>query len=337
MVFAMERQSSMDRREFIYLSVGAIAVGALNARQRHSRDSRPASTNSPKEMTVAQFHSAQKFANTDQGRIAYIERGDGPIALFLHGFPLNSFQWRGVIPQLSAMRRCIAPDFLALGYTEVANGQSVAPQAQLDMLVQFLDKLSIGAVDLIANDSGGAIAQLFVARHPNRIRSLLLTNCDTEPDSPAAAVLPVIELARTGKFADEWLVPWLADKALARSEKGLGGQCYTNSAHPTDAAIATYLGPLVSSPRRKALTNAYATALSPNPLTGIEQALKRCDTPARIVWGMADKIFSQGSPDYLDRTLSKSRGVRRLQEAKLFFPEEMPDVIVEEAIQLWSA
>jgi pimeloyl-ACP methyl ester carboxylesterase len=326
----------MDRREFIHLSAGAIALAVLSAGERRRQESGDTSTISPKEITVAEFHSTRKFIKTDQGRVAYVERGHGPAAIFLHGFPLNSFQWRGVIPRLSGMRRCIAPDFLALGYTEVADGQSVAPHAQVDMLVQFLDRLSISSIDMVANDSGGAIAQLFATRCPERVRSLLLTNCDTEPDSPPPAVLPVIELARLGKYADEWLVPWLRDKAVARSEKGLGGLCYANSAHPTDEAIQTYLAPLVGSPQRKALTNAYAVALAPNPLAGIESALKSCHVATRIVWGMADKIFSQASHDYLARILGKSLGVRRVAEAKLFFPEEMPDLIAEEAEWLWS-
>src|SRR3984885_14558171 len=326
----------MNRREFVCLSAGAIATSALGVREPQCYASGATSAEDLYEMSVADFHSAQKFTITNQGRIAYIDQGNGTAALFLHGFPLNSFQWRGVIPQLSKRKRCIAPDFLALGYTEVADGQSVAPQAQLKMLVQLLDKLSISSVDIVANDSGGAVAQLFVAHHSYRVRSMLLTNCDTELDSPPAAVLPVIELARAGKFADEWLVPWLSDKALARSEKGLGGQCYANPAHPTDEAIETYLGPLVSSPRRKGLTNAYAVALAPNPLAGIEPALKRCQIPTRIVWGMADMTFSHSSPDYLNRTFSSSRGVLRLEGAKLFFPEEMPEVIVEEATRLWG-
>jgi len=149
-------------------------------------------------------------------------------------------------------------------------------------------------------------------------------------------VLPVIELARAGKFADQWLVPWLADKALARSEKGLGGQCYANPAYPSDEAIETYLTPLVRSPKRKALTNAYAMALAPNPLAGIEADLKHCNAPTRIVWGMADKIFSNSDADYLAHTFPNCTGIRRLSEAKLFFPEERPDVIVEEAARLWS-
>jgi haloalkane dehalogenase len=326
----------MNRREFIYVSAGAMAVSALNVCEPECRASTSKSAEAPHEISAAEFHASRQYVRTRRGRIAYIDRGHGPTAIFLHGFPLNSFQWRGIIPRLSPVRRCIAPDFLALGFTEVDDGQSVAPRDQLEMLIEFLDKISISKVDIVANDSGGAIAQLFVARNPERVRSLLLTNCDTEPDSPPAAVLPVIDLARAGKFADEWLVFWLADKTLARSEKGLGGQCYANQAHPTDEAIETYLGPLVSSARRKALTNAYAVGLAPNPLTGIEPALKRCQIPTRIVWGMADKIFSQSSPGYLHRTFSKSRGVRRLEGAKLFFPEEMPEVIVEEAMRLWG-
>jgi len=326
----------MNRRQFIYLGGGAVAMASLSASRRSLYAYGSPSKTTQREMTALEFRSTRKFINTDQGRIAYVERGEGLAALFLHGFPLNSFQWRGAIPQLSATRRCVAPDLLALGYSEVAAGQSVAPRAQVDMLAQFLNKLSIPSVDIVANDSGGAIAQLFVTRYPERARSLLLTNCDTEPESPPLAVLPVIELARGGKFADEWLVPWLADKALARSERGLGGQCYANPTHPTDEAIETYLGPLVSSPHRKALTNAYAMALDPNPLAGIEPALKGGHVPTRVVWGTADRIFSQASPDYLDHTVGNSLGVRRVAGAKLFFPEEMPELIVEEANWLWS-
>jgi haloalkane dehalogenase len=326
----------MDRRQFLQLGAGAVAMTAVSGWAAQRDTSKPISKMDPKELSASEFHSTRKFTKTDHGRIAYIDRGKGPGALFLHGFPLNSFQWRGVIPRLSERRRCIAPDFLGLGYTEVAKGQSVAPCSQVAMIAQLLDKLSIPSVDLIANDSGGAIAQLFVARYPNRASSLLLTNCDTEPDSPPAAVLPVIELARAGKFADDWLVPWLEDKVLARSAKGIGGLCYMDPAHPTDQAIETYLGPLVSSPYRKSQTNAYAIGLDPNPLAGIEAALKKCAAPTRIVWGTADSIFSQASPDYLEHVLANSKGVRRVAGAKLFFPEEMPELIVEEALQLWD-
>jgi haloalkane dehalogenase len=79
-----------------------------------------------------------------------------------------------------------------------------------------------------------------------------------------------------------------------------------------------------------------AGALERNPLQGIEPALKRCTVPTRIVWGTGHTIFSVASPYYLDRAFSASHGVQRLAGKKLFFPEEVPDVIAEEARRLWD-
>lgn len=324
----------MNRRNFIRIAGGALATGAMAGCMRPALDLTAAGKKP--NLDARGYAAARRFAQTPFGNIAYVERGTGAAALFLHGFPLNGFQWRGALDRLSPYRRCIAPDFLALGYTEVAEGQDVGPASQTAMLVSLLDTLGVADVDLVANDSGGAVAQLFLTRHPQRVRSLLLTNCDAENDSPPPALLPVIELSKQGKFADQWLAPWLADKNLARSKEGFGGMCYADPSQPTDEAIDTYFTPLLSSPRRKALVHAYAMGLDPNPLAGIEAALKRSTVPTRIVWGMSDTIFSPNSPDYLDRTFGNSRGVRRLPESKLFWPEERPDVIAEEARKLWK-
>jgi len=322
----------MVRRDFLGIA-GALAAGATMSGTANTTPRAAAS----KPTGAAAFRTARRMAKTSFGEIAYFERGRGDAALFLHGFPLNGFQWRGAIDRLSAHRRCVAPDFMGLGYTEVAPGQSVAPDAQVAMLVTLLDALGIARVDLVANDSGGAVAQLFIARHRERVRTLLLTNCDTEPDSPPPAMKPVLEMARAGTFADAWLAKWLADKNLARSAEGIGGMTYTYRAHPSDEAIDYYLAPLVASPERKALLHAYALGLDPNPLAGIERELKRCTVPTRIVWGTGDDIFRLDSAAYLDRTLPKSRGVRYLEDAKLFWPEEFPDVIADEARALWMS
>jgi haloalkane dehalogenase len=303
--------------------------------EKTSRTPRTVAPDQP--LDAAAWSAARRFAETPFGKIAYVERGSEDAALFLHGFPLNGFQWRGALDRLSAYRRCIAPDFMGLGYSQIPEGQSVAPDAQVAMLAALLDSLSIPVVDLVANDSGGAVAQLFVVRYPKRVRTLLLTNCDVETDSPPPALLPVIEMARAGTFVDKWFVPWVADKNLARSAEGLGGQTYTFRTNPTDEAIDYYLAPLVSSPQRKAQVHAYAIALEPNPLAGIGPALKKCAVPTRIVWGTGDDIFSRKSPDYLDKILPQSRGVRLVEGAKLFFPEEFPDIIADEARRLWES
>lgn len=317
----------MDRRNFLATAAfAAVGVGVgFTFAQESDADARAA----------LRYNKERRFLDTSFGRIAYIDRGRGAPVLLLHGFPLSSFQWRGVIARLSDTRRCLAPDTMGLGYTEVAAGQGVTPADQVRMITTFLDRLAIGKVDVIANDSGGAIAQLFLVAHPERVRSLLLTNCDVEPDSPPAAVLPIIDLARKGTYPDIYLEPWLRHKDVARSANGLGGMCFSNPAHPTDAALEQYLRPLVSSQARKDLVNRYTLGLTPNPLEGITARLRECATPTRIVWGMSDTIFSAKSPDYLAQTLPHVTGIRRIPEAKLFFPEEYPEVIVEEARALW--
>ena len=320
----------MKRRDFISLSATA-TVAACVARNRTLGTAAMAT-----RLDAAAFHATRRIADTPYGRIAYVERGSGEAALFLHAYPLNGFQWRGALERLSPYRRCIAPDLMGLGYTEVGEHQSLAPANQVAMLVSLLDRLSVRAVDLVANDSGGAIAQLLVAHYPERVRTLLLTNCDVVLYTPPPALAPVVKLAKSGVFADRTIVPWLADKNVARGPDGIGGVGYQDPTHPTDEAIDYYFTPLVRTPLRKAQFADYAIALDQNPLIGIEPKLKAFTGPVRIVWGTADTIFAPASPDWLDHAFAHSRGVRRVEGAKVFFPEEQADLIAMEARALWE-
>lgn len=198
----------MYRRDLLKAAVGALASGTLTRHGISIADNEPqtaAGAAGPPD--AAAFHSRRRFALTRFGRIAYVEHGSGDPALFLHGYPLNGFQWRGAVERLAPYRRCVLPDFLGLGYTEPAPGGRFTPEAQVAMLIALLDKLGIGPVDVVANDSGGQAAQILVARHPDRVRSLLLTNCDTEIDSPPDALRPVIDLSKCGEFVRQMLLP----------------------------------------------------------------------------------------------------------------------------------
>lgn len=290
---------------------------------------------SSEQLTAADFNQERQFAETKFGRIAYVERGTGPAALFFHGYSLNGFQWRGALAQLSSERRSIAFDFMGMGYTETDAAQDLSPHAQAEMVAAFLDALGIESVDIIANDSGGTVAQLFAVRYPARVRTLLLTNCDTHENSPPKDFLPFIENAKAGHAADDWLVPQLADKSVARSEKGCG-LFYTNAENFTDESVEYYYAPLVSSPLRKKQFNDYAAAFLPNPLLAIEPELKKSAIPTRIVWGTGDFLFNTSWAEWLDQTLPQSRGIRLVEGANLFFPEEFPEIIAEEARKLWE-
>jgi pimeloyl-ACP methyl ester carboxylesterase len=74
--------------------------------------------------------------------------------------PLNGYHWRHVIDRVRHRRRCIVIDLMGLGYTEIGYSQDVSFTAQARMIAEVLDALGIEQVDLVGNDSGGAVAQI---------------------------------------------------------------------------------------------------------------------------------------------------------------------------------
>ena len=131
--------------------------------------------------------STQHTVQTASGRISYTEQGTGAVALFVHGVLLNRHLWRHQVEDLCDIRRSIAVDLLAHGDTEVAANQEVSVTANAKMLKQFLDALDIDRVDLVGNDSGGGIAQIFAALYPEHVRNPTLTDCDTHDNWPPEA------------------------------------------------------------------------------------------------------------------------------------------------------
>ena len=288
-------------------------------------------------MTVVKpIPTKRRFMHTTFGEIAFVESGEGDVALFLHGFPLSGYQWRGAMTLLENYRRCIALDFMGLGCSKPFREQSLDPVSQAEMVVAFIDEHSIERVDVIASNSGGQVAQLLIARHPDRVKSVLLANCDTELESPPVALLPIIDLAKNGLLADQFVSFQLYDPNFARSPDGLGGIAYSDVAHPTDEAIENYLRPLVQSQERKELLHRFVIALERNPLIGTSAMLNTFTGPARIVWGLADRIFSVAGAEFLDKAFGNSKGVRWLEGRNLFWPEELPEVIAHEALRLWG-
>ena len=112
--------------------------------------------------------------------------------------------------------------------------------------------------------------------------------------------------------------------------------CYADAAHPTDEALRMYFGPLIDSPVRKSALHRYALALERNALLGIRAMQRRSQVPTRIVWGSDDTIFDASNAAYLASSFGNSHGARRLENAKLFWPEERPDIVAAQARMLWK-
>jgi O-6-methylguanine DNA methyltransferase len=280
-------------------------------------------------MNLSEFHTLRRFAEVRSGRIAYVEQGSGPVALFLHGVPLNGFHWRHIIAALRTERRCIALDLMALGHTEIRPLQDVSFTAQAQMVAEVLDRLGIEQIDLVANDSGGAVAQIFAANHPHRLRTLTLTNCDVHDNWPPEAILPNIEMARQGTLAAMYH-GLLHDPAAFRTRFA---RAYADPTILTDEIIRLYLEPPLSTPERRAQLDRYWLAGNCEQTVSIEPQLRQVTTPTLIVWALDDVFFGVEWAYWLKKTIRGVVAVTEVSGAKLFFPEDRPDSLLQ---PLWG-
>jgi pimeloyl-ACP methyl ester carboxylesterase len=291
-------------------------------------------------MEISEFHASRRFAAVKSGRIAYVERGEGPPALFVHGVPICGYHWRHVFDRVQHMRRCIAIDLMGLGYTEIAPTQDVSFTAQAQMLAEVLDHLGIDKVDLVGNDSGGAIAQIFAAHHPHRLRSLVLTNCDVHDGWPPPQVKPLMERSRNGTLAQVFQPtldrPDLARERYARGESVPLFRSYFDTSILTDELIRLYLQPLLSSPERIDAFARYWLGFDNRQTVAIHSALKQLEVPTLIVWGLKDIFFDKKWAYWLKDTIPGARRVIEVEDGRLFFPEDRPDAFAPPLLQFWE-
>jgi pimeloyl-ACP methyl ester carboxylesterase len=285
-------------------------------------------------MATTQSALTRRSVDTPSGKISYVESGSGPVALFVHGVLLNGHLWRHQLAALSDVRRCIAVDLLAHGETEIAPTQDVSVTANATMMVEFLDALCIDRVDLVGNDSGGGIAQIFAARNPDRVRSLTLTDCDAHDNWPPEAFKPFLANAAAGGLRGA-LEAMLADKDFYRSAQALG-PAYEHPERVEDQTIETYLRPLVRTEQRTLDLQRFLAAFDSAHTVAIEAELRALHAPTLIMWGTNDIYFGVEWSHWLAANIPGTRQRIELDGACLFFPEERPTVLNDALRKHWE-
>jgi pimeloyl-ACP methyl ester carboxylesterase len=275
-------------------------------------------------MSNQQAAVATRSIETPSGRISYNEAGSGPVALFVHGVVMNKHIWHRQLAGLSDIRRCIAVDLLAHGDTEISTAQDVSVTANASMLSGVLDALKIDQVDIVGNDSGGGIAQIFAALNPNRVRSLTLTNCDTHDNWPPEAFKPFVQMAIAGGLRDT-MNAMLADKHIYRSPEALG-PAYERPENVSDEDIEIYLQPHVRSEQRTLDLQRFVAAFDNKHTVQVESQLRQLEAPTLIVWGTDDVYFPVKWAHWLANTIPGAKLPIELHGARLFFIEERADV-----------
>ncbi len=254
----------------------------------------------------------KRYAQAGEARVAYLDVGQGPPVLLLHGCPFSSFVWRMVIDRLSARYRCVAPDLLGLGDTETPAGADWSLPAQAAAVLGLLDVLGLDEVAVVGHDQGGAIAQLLAAYHPQRITRLVLADAEAYDNWPSAEELPFVRATQLPVLGRLVLWAW-SRRALFRWALASGRAVHDRSAL-TDELVDGYIAANLSDRHRRAKTRRYlGLQLDPanqRTTARVVDGLKRFDRPTLIVWGAEDVHFG---PRWADRLYRDIPGAQRLE------------------------
>lgn len=284
-------------------------------------------------MKASEFQSSRKFAETTFGRIAYVERGTGPVAMFVHAFPLCGYQWRYALDEVSSIRTCLAPDLMGVGYSEIPARQDISFESQAKMLSAFLDARSVKQVDLVGNDTGGGISQIFLSLYPERVRSLTLTNCEVHDLWPNPMLQQFYGALKAGAVG-EMLKNITRDPSLAAQF----AVAYENLESLSKESIEVYFGPFADSEQRREQLKGFSEAeRNRDQLVAAAKGLHASQIPAQVLWGDADTAFdTPASIEWLKRNLGGLRKVTTIPKAKLFWPEEHPRLLTVLLREFWS-
>jgi len=225
------------------------------------------------------------------GTVEYRDTGgEGPVVVLLHGLMMDASLWDGVIADLSADHRCVAPT-LPLG----AHRHAMRADADLSLpgaarlVAEFLERLDLADVTLVGNDTGGAIVQLVVGDGASRVSQVVLASCEAFDNLPPG--LTGRTLALTGK-----LPPWLFGlfmqqmrlRAVRRLPIAFGWLTKRG-----DAATARWMLPVLTRPeiRRDTVRILRAAMADPDLLVKAAGRLRAFDGPALVVWAREDRVM----------------------------------------------
>jgi pimeloyl-ACP methyl ester carboxylesterase len=279
------------------------------------------------DMTGDVEHGAveRRTVATQHGTVSVVDVGRGPVLLFVHGVFTGAFLWRKAIDRLCSQRRCIAIDLPTHGQSGATPDQDLSLSALAELLEEACVELALEQVDLVGNDTGGALSQIFAARHPERIRTLTLTNTDAHDNLPPQAFKDSHELALRGELAA--VLMYLGGNpqhALGVPGLGMGFE------HPQaldEREFHTWLG-VYADPERARAGERFAASSRVEDLLAAEEDLARLRAPTLIVWGTGDIFFEVDWAYWLRDHIAGASEVVEVAGAKLCFPYERVEEFV---------
>ncbi|MCG8455280.1 MAG: alpha/beta fold hydrolase [Holophagales bacterium] len=263
---------------------------------------------------------ARDFESED-GRMSYVDEGQGHPIVMVHGTPTWSFLYRHQIRALSRRYRCIAPDHLGFGLSDKPDRATYRPADHARRLKALIEHLELGEFTLVVHDFGGPIGLSYAMGKPDQIHSLVVLN--TWMWSLRGELIPesagIFGSGRLGTFVFQTL-----DFELRILFRMVWGQ----KSKLTRAIHQQYLGPFSRAADRRGIT-CFARELrdsSPWYEELWQQRKRIADIPALILWGKKDLLFGSRHLERWQNVLTNAETVS-FPEAGHFVQEEAGEAL----------
>lgn len=231
-------------------------------------------------------------------RYHYIDEGQGPPVVMVHGNPSWSIYYRNLVEALSPTHRCIVPDHIGCGFSDKPDDSAYAYtlSQRIEDLTSLLASLNLSEpITLVVHDWGGAIGMGYATRHPEKIARLVILNTAAfhQHTAKPGAIPPALQLGRNTRLG-AWLIHQHNAFSIAASWVGC-------KIHPMSRALRQAYQLPYNTPDHRLATLRFVQdiPLSPNDpafetLSKIEDQLALFEnTPMLICWGMKDFVFDK--------------------------------------------
>jgi len=260
-----------------------------------------------------------------QGTIRYREVGEGKPIVFVHGLLVNGLLWRKVAPLLAGEARCIVPDW-PLGSHELplAPGADATPGGIAKLVADFIAALELEDVTLVGNDSGGAISQLVITRHPERIGRLVLTNCDAYENFLPPLFRYLQWVARVPGLPRIALQS-LRVPALRHLPTAYGALVKRQLPREVEDA---YVGPVLRDKGVLRDTVAFLRGIDKRDTLAAAERFGEFGKPVLLAWAPEDRAFKLRYAEQMAAAFPNAR-IERIADSKTFVPEDQPERLAD--------
>lgn len=227
-----------------------------------------------------------KTVSVQGHRIAYLDEGQGPPVILIHGFGGSIWQWEYQQTALAATHRLLTLDLLGSGLSDKPD-QAYSPDEMVSFFTAFMDAVGVPCASLVGNSMGGGLVIGMALTHPERVDRLVLIS--GFPDHVKEKLTGRFVRHAIGTGAPTWLVQfgnWLAGRGL--TEAVLKEIVYDHG-RLTQAVIDR----AYRNRRRPGLIPPIMAQARALPLweEGFATRLRDLNRPTLILWGTEDQVF----------------------------------------------